>query len=173
MKIGYIDNMASRIFSEKWETLPPDTRVIARMFKGGMAGVYLLAYPNADKDLSGNRVKSSDVYYIGMTVSKSGLRGRLKGFIRSANGKSRQHSGGVEFFRQNRSRSYANTYRRRPLFFVTFSIECCTTKSEATANDFYEMGNVACLEYYLVAKVKKAIGKAPPLNRSVGGGLEI
>ena len=138
MKLKRIDQLVDEVFRYRWRRLEPDSQAISALYRPGLPGVYVLAYPAPGNNLSGKIVRPEDVYYVGMTNSKRGLRGRLKGFLRSANGGT-GHSAGIKFLKQHGP--YSKTCRRRPLFFVTHEIECCTIKSESTAEDFYEIGN--------------------------------
>jgi hypothetical protein len=125
--------------------------------------VYLLAYSRAKID--GAPIRSSDVFYVGMSNAAGGVAQRLKQFKIGIE-KNIQHSGAMRFYREySLNRPFSHTNRRKRLYFAALTIPCVSKKSEAQPNDLREMGHVACLEYYAIAKVMRQTGSKPPLNK--------
>lgn len=135
--------------------------------------MYLLAYPKSapSRDLSGTKVWVEQVYYVGMSLSKQGLKGRLRQFL-TAIEKGKGHSAGNAFFGHYGGKPYSTLQPRVPLYFATYEVPCCTIKPQAGPEDFRRMGEVACLELYAIGHVKSEMGWVPQLNRSAGGVLD-
>lgn len=130
-------------------------------------GVYLLAY--GGKSLTAQRVQVDDVYYVGMSNSRGGVRARLKQF-KQALERGSSHSAGDYCFKQNGSRPFKSIKTRKKFYFATWCIDL-PRDIDLTATNLKQLGHVACLEYYAIARVKaKGSRRAvPPLNRTAGG----
>jgi len=141
----------SRLFKLRWRRLDRaalDDPQLAR------PGVYVISI--SSRALSGATVTEELVHYVGMTVSVGGLRHRLRAFLRGSQGVV-GHSGGYRLSSLRR-RSHAISFAAQPL-------DAETHKDDRTSNDLRTMGHIACLEYYLLAHIKKCVGKEPQLNR--------
>ncbi|MCG3738005.1 hypothetical protein EXA16_16975 [Vibrio cincinnatiensis] len=123
-------------------------------------GIYALAITS--EDLTGKEVNLEKVVYIGMSNSKSGIRGRLNQLNRSINGGS-GHSGG------NTIRSQLGWYdkwRDGLDLYVAICPVICDVKKR-TLSDLKLMGAVAYMEYEafsLFKEKKPKIGK-PKFNK--------
>jgi hypothetical protein len=148
------------LFNSKWQLLDKESIKDLKY-----PGVYLLANPAA-RDLArlvGKTVKLGDVDYVGMSNNGHGVGRRLHQFLRAIEGKG-AHSAG--------NRVFAAGYRPDKKFlFVAHPIVCCSSKANATPDDFRKMGNVACLEYYAIAHILEQTGAVPSLNVSAGSNL--
>jgi hypothetical protein len=51
-------------------------------------------------------------------------------------------------------------------YVATLSIICETRKAQRTAEDLEKMGEIARLEYYVMAHIKRNLGREPELNES-------
>jgi hypothetical protein len=168
MFLKSIEGLVGRLFEERWALLDKPALQNEALAK---PGVYILAYPDRTTKLLGKKTKAKDIYYIGMTNSKAGLRGRLKDFLRAIEC-GRGHSGGDRFFKLHQNRPYSKHKPKRPIYFVTHLVNCCAIKAQSQPKDFRAMGHVACLEYYAIAYVKEKTGHVPTLNLSAGGKIE-
>lgn len=161
MALAEIERLVDKLFSQKWASLHDKNALKDKSFK--YPGVYLLAYPKQGSLKSGDRIRLKDVYYVGMSNSKSGLKGRLRQFKRAIEGK-RGHSGGNTFFTLH-GKPYSKLRKKKRILFAALPVECCSIKILSTANDFRKMGHVACLEYYAIAFVKAKTKQLPALNK--------
>jgi hypothetical protein len=129
-------------------------------------GVYALAYTNANLD--GQVVEPKDIFYIGMSTSRGGVRQRLKQFLRGIE-RSHGHSAGNRFFLEHANGNPWSEFKHgndgKKFYVVFVSIPCKVEKEERTADDLRKMGNVAALEYYMIAYLKECLGKEPELNK--------
>ena len=98
-----------------------------------------------------------EIKYIGMTNSKNGLKGRLKQFDNTINGKSGH--GGADRFLYN----HQDYKKLIPQLFVSVRFFKCDV-SEITADNLHIMGDVAKCEYECFAKFVELYGKLPSYN---------
>ena len=132
------------------------------MPKSGCPGVYVLAY---DKELEGLPIKLKDIFYVGMSTARGGVRSRLRQFLRGLEvGKS--HSGAKRFFRMwMRERPYSRSRTRERFFVAVKPVPCRVEKGEREPGDLRKMGGVARLEYYVLARVLQHVSHEPKLNK--------
>ena len=150
-----------RLLAGTWAVLSPTAldQEVCRF-----PGIYVLAYSESVQP--NDPISPEDILYVGMSNARGGLRGRLRQFLAAAgDGKSR-HSGGRRLF--------SNLQGRRPilkskspekLLFGCVAFECNVDKRTRQASDLRTMGHVACLEYFVLARVKEVCGSEPALNR--------
>ena len=119
-------------------------------------GVYALAI--STDDLSDQQFTwLPQIVYFGMTNSISGLKGRLKQFDNTINGKTGH--GGADRFRHDFPQ--ANELHSR-LYVAILPFECDVTSS--TPADLTTMGSVAKAEYECFAQYSKLFGHLPKYN---------
>lgn len=124
-------------------------------------GVYVIAWAN--ENILGEKVNWDDIYYIGMSNAKAGVKGRLKQFWNGIT-KGTGHSGGNRWF--NINGKYNNTNSNKKFYFAYILIEDCNVdKTERKPPDLRKMGEVAKLEYDLMAKYKEKTEKEPEGNK--------
>ncbi len=129
-------------------------------------GVYLLAYTDRDLDLQ--PIELHDIFYVGMSNSDGGVRERLKSFINGIE-KYRSHSGGKRFYETYAHRQsfsvFAQTNGGKQFYVASVSIPCQVIKTQRSPDDLRRMGDVAQLEYYVLAYIKDKVGSEPELNK--------
>ena len=126
-------------------------------------GVYILAYTN--KDLEGKPIKIEDIFYVGMSNSRGGIKQRLKQFIDGLN-KGYGHSAGNRFFQEYSEGKSFDVANHKKTFFVAFlSLPCKVNKDERSSEDLRNMGEVAKFEYCVMAFIKEKLGREPELNK--------
>jgi hypothetical protein len=145
-------------FNCKWRPLK-DVPYIEHDFPGN----YLLAW--TEQEMGGTIVKSEDVFYVGMSNDRGGVKNRLRAFVNSINGRS-GHSGGVRFFTEYCKRVPFNTINHpKRFYFVEQMLECIVLKQKRTPKDLLIMGRVCLLEMELLGYIKYVTGKEPELNK--------
>lgn len=151
----------STLFSGKWSEF--DMKNIKKEENVFCPGVYLIAY--SDVNLEGGGINSKDVFYVGMANSKRGVFQRLRQFYQGIT-INRSHSGGKRFFREYAGGvSYGVLNNRKKFYFSFLSIPCEVLKSERLGDDLRIMGEVAKLEYDVLAYIKDKTDKEPELNK--------
>lgn len=119
-------------------------------------GVYLLAISSV------NLVEVSSDYknvsYIGMTVSKKGLKGRWQQLDRSLRGLG-GHSGANSIFAKL---GEISGWSRKKLYVAAFPVPC--NAAESTADDLRIKGKVCYLEYEAFAQFFERQHKKPYYN---------
>jgi hypothetical protein len=153
-----VDVLVELLFSQPWKRLHDQLEAVTdRQYPG----VYILA--RSTSDMSGKVVQESDVYYVGM--SQTMLSARLGQFLRGLeNGK--HHSGAKRHFYDVNGGVPHRQLATAPSFFVvTVAVPCITQKGQRTALDLRKLGEVARLEYYVLARIKENTGAEPWLNR--------
>jgi hypothetical protein len=156
-----IERLASRLFSERWINLHSEKSLARPDLK--YPGVYLLAYSSAKID--GASIKSSDIFYVGMSNAAGGVAQRLKQFKIGIE-KNSLHSGAMRFYRNySHNRPWSQTKSRKWFYFAALTIPCLSDKAAAQPSDLREMGHVTCFEYYAFANVMEHTGRKPPLNK--------
>jgi hypothetical protein len=154
-----MQSLAHRLFSQTWADLHRD---ISRLPGAQHAGVYLLAY--SDEPLAGRHVDLHDVLYVGMSNSKGGIRRRLWQFIRTIEGPGK-HRGGRRFLKEYaHGTPYSQLEGRKTFFVAWLPIPCEVREGHRAEMDLRLMGDVAALEYYVLASIKAATGQEPALN---------
>lgn len=120
-------------------------------------GVYVICVSNTnmvDKDIA---TINPDIKYIGMTVSKNGLRQRLNQFNNVVKGKG-GHGGADRFMYDFDSNVVKNMY------YKTFEFDLSEIKSESV--DYYLLlGEVVKFEYVLFSKSIEIAKELPIYNR--------
>jgi hypothetical protein len=155
-----IEALASQLFSQRWVTL--DAAALTRPDLI-YPGVYLLAFTSAK--LVGATVKADQVLYAGMSNSAGGVRSRLKQFAKGIE-KNDLHSGAMRFYREQcGGKPFSQLKTRKRLYVTALTIECESDKVEVQPKDLRMMGHVACLEYYVIARIAEKTGKKPALNK--------
>lgn len=123
-------------------------------------GVYAIAI--SEVDLAGRRFSwLREIVYVGMTNAVAGLRGRLKQFDNTLNGK-RGH-GGADRFRHD----YPKREDLVPRLYVAVATFDCNVSSIAPA-DLLIMGDVAKAEYECFAQYAKVFKCLPKYNDRKG-----
>ncbi len=119
-------------------------------------GIYCIAI--SEKDLSGNNFEWIDeINYIGMTNAKSGLKGRLKQFDNTIQGKTGH--GGADRFRYD----YRNYEDLKCKLFVSVKYFECDVKSNLP-QDLLIMGEVAKHEFECFAEFVIKHNRLPKYN---------
>lgn len=155
-----MEKLIQRLLSQKWADLQTS---ITSLQDGEWPGVYLLAY--TDKDLEGKGIELADIFYVGMSNSRGGVRQRLKQFIRGIE-KGASHSAGIRFLKEHANGiPFSRMKSRKTFFVVSISIPCVVDKARRTPEDLRKMGGVARLEYYVLAHIKEALKREPKLNK--------
>ena len=162
MKIAAIESLVEKLFRQRWKSFHDD-----HPFSDGESlkspGVYMLAYTKSK--LRGKLIKENDVLYVGMSNSQGGIRTRLKGF---GDGLETYgiHSGAKRFYREYQNgRPFSKLKDQGRFFYATLTIDCISEKSKLQPSDLRELGHVACLEYYAIARIKQKTGRMPTLNK--------
>ena len=145
--------MKSRTINSKWIKWSDRTKIP----DGNQPGVYCIAH--AKNSLSG--VKFSlikDIIYIGVSISKNGVKGRLYQFEKAMFGKDRLH-GGAERVRFK--------HRKPDLFFKQAYISVVSfpcTVDRTTPEDWRQMGECLKHEYVSIAGYLERFGQLPEFN---------
>jgi hypothetical protein len=137
---------------------------LSRLPGGQHPGVYLLAY--SDEPLAGRHVDLRDVLYVGMSNSQGGVSRRLRRFKRAIEGRDGRHSGSRRFLKEYAHGTPYSQLEGRKTFFVAWLPVPCdeVQKGLRTEAALRLMGDVAALEYYVLASIKAATGQEPALN---------
>ena len=147
------------IFQQTWKSLG-ELNTIENNFPGN----YLIAWTH--DNLKGKMVHASDVFYVGMSNARKGLKSRLKQFLEGTNGKSGIHSGGYRFFVNYQSTSELKLENlNKSFYFVEYRFSCNVHKDSRTAANLLVMGKVCLFEFELLAYIKDVTGKEPILNK--------
>jgi hypothetical protein len=156
--IPKIEELTKRLFTQRWVLLDPG---IADLEDAGYPGVYALAY--STENLSHNRVRPRDVFYVGM--SHAGVIKRLKQFIGGLK-HGGYHSGAKRFY-ENYAHDvpYSKLKNRKKFFVASISVPCIAAKLQRSPTDLRKMGIVAAFELYVLAHVKELTGAEPELNK--------
>ena len=83
------------ILNKKWKPLLESFKNIE---DGNYPGIYLLAF--TDKNLEGEIVKPTDIFYVGMSNARKGITSRIQQFINGIE-KNGSHSAGMRFYKEN------------------------------------------------------------------------
>ncbi len=148
------------LFSKKWTNLLKNYKSLE---DNQFPGVYILAYTN--RNLEGKPIKIKDIFYVGMSNSRGGLKQRLKQFIDGIH-KGYGHSAGNRFFQDySKGKSFDIVNHEKTFFVASLSLPCKVHKDERTAEDLRKMGEVAKFEYEVLAYIKEKLGREPELNK--------
>jgi hypothetical protein len=149
-----------QILSKKWKPLLENSKNIE---DGNYPGIYLLAF--SDRNLEGEIVKSSDIFYVGMSNARKGLTSRVQQFINGIE-KNGSHSAGMRFYKENsKGIAFSECNHLEKFFIVSSTFKCDVNKLTRTSNDLRIMGDICRLEYYLLAHIKEVINAEPNLNK--------
>jgi hypothetical protein len=153
-----MNELLAKFFRQKWQLFSDEIRL-------GLPsdpGVYALAYTTSN--LAGQTVKTTDVFYVGMSNASQGLKQRLNQFHRGIR-KGDMHSGGMRFLKNYlKGTSYDPARSRKKFWVAHLSLPCDVKKERRTPNDLRTMGKVSCLEYFILARVRQGTGDEPELN---------
>ena len=154
-----IDSLVTQFFKKSWSDLHGNLNEIDGIKN---PGVYALAY--TEEDLCGRKVRPKDIVYIGMSISKAGVKGRLRQFKRAINQGSGHSAGNRVFKKCLKGGSFESKKRRKKFWVATLTLPCNVNKEERSPKGLRVMGKVACLEYYLIAHFRNSLRKEPCLN---------
>ena len=121
-------------------------------------GVYLLAF--SERQLAGTKIEVRDVFYVGMSIARNGVKQRLRQF-RDGIERNDHHSGAMRFYRDHANGLAFSKLKTVNRFYAAARVTQC---ERVSADDWRDMGHVACLEYYVVAHVVAETGEVPRLN---------
>jgi hypothetical protein len=154
-------HLLGKLLLQKWIKLSTDRPFIK---EGRFPGVYLLAF--TARDLEGRKLNLVDVFYVGMSNARRGVNGRLKKFADATEGKPAKHVAGRRFFKKwCKGIPYSQLPCDKQFFVTGIPVPCQVKKGERGSKDLRKMGNVAALEYYVLAAVKEKTGSEPRLNK--------
>jgi hypothetical protein len=126
-------------------------------------GVYVIAY--SGRDLGGLSIDPEDVLYVGMSNNGNGVQDRLHQFMQGLEGTGK-HSGARRMYRDyHGGRPYSQMATSGRIFFAAVTLPCNSHKRTATADDYRAMGEVANLEYAVIAHLMERTGRKPELNQ--------
>lgn len=147
----------STLFNQKWIRLANHKQLPT------YPGVYILAH--SAKNLENNVICVKDIFYVGMSNSKGGIKQRVAQFVRGL-GKKETHSAAKRFIRNyNADKLFLLETSKKQFFVATLTLPCDVNKEQRTASDLKKMGKVAKLEYDVLAYVKNKLGQEPELNK--------
>lgn len=155
-----MEQLISLLLTQKWARLHGN---LTGLKDGSYPGVYVLAY--SDQDLEGKPINPRDIFYVGMSNSQGGVRQRLGQFLRAIE-MGTGHSGGNRFYAEYaHDRPFSELENRKTFFVAVVTIPCDVDKKDRTPADLRAMGDVAALEYYVLAHIREALGREPELNK--------
>jgi hypothetical protein len=155
-----VNTEISKLFSNKWKMLDSKT---VKSIDSKNPGVYLIAW--SDKNLSEKEPENSDIFYVGMSNAKGGVKSRLLQFLNGIN-TGKGHSAGNRFFTDYcKGKAYKDSNHSKKFYFVENTIVCNVNRKDRTADDLITMGEICLLEYSLLAHIKSKVGKEPELNK--------
>lgn len=149
-----------QILNKKWKPLLENAKKIE---DGNYPGIYLLAF--SDRNLEGEIVTPSDIFYVGMSNAKKGLTSRIQQFINGIE-KNGSHSAGMRFYKENSNGiAFSECNHLEKFYIVSSTFKCDVNKLTRTPNDLRIMGDICRLEYYLLAHIKVVTNGEPNLNK--------
>jgi hypothetical protein len=149
-----------KILNKKWKPLLENYKNIE---DGNYPGIYLLAF--TDKNLEGELVKPTDIYYVGMSNARKGLTSRVKQFLNGIE-KNGSHSAGMRFYKENSNGiAFSECNHLGRFFIVSSTFKCDVHKLTRTPSDLRIMGDICRLEYEIIAHIKEATNEEPKLNK--------
>ena len=156
-----IEKLVDQFLSGTWTNLRENRKSIEG---GKYPGVYALAFSH--RALEGRRIDPEQIYYVGMSVSQAGVKGRLGQFLRTIEGKT-GHSGGKTFYENVMELKPFAEYTGRKKFWVsTLTLQCEVRKTLRQPKDLRIMGKVTCLEKFLIARIRELTDDEPNLNKA-------
>lgn len=163
-----IQHLVTNLLSQRWaDLLEQKSQRFSALGNAKYPGVYLLAYTN--RGLQNQPIDINDVFYVGMSNSDGGVKQRLINFMNGIES-GKMHSGGERFFHNYAHgipfSDFSSINDGKRFYIATLSIPCETRKGRRTAEDLEKMGEVARLEYYVMAHLKRNLGREPELNES-------
>ncbi|MDT0646948.1 hypothetical protein RM545_09615 [Zunongwangia sp. F260] len=148
------------ILNKKWEPLLENYKNIE---DGNYPGIYLLAFTH--KDLNGQIVQPSDIFYVGMSNARKGLTSRVKQFLNGIE-KNGSHSAGMRFYKENsKGIAFSDCNHLEKFYIVSLAFKCDVNKLTRTPKDLRIMGDICRLEYHLLAHIKEVTNAEPKLNK--------
>ena len=148
------------ILNKKWKPLLESYKNIE---DGNYPGIYLLAF--TDKDLDGQKVEPNDIFYVGMSNARKGVKSRVKQFLNGIE-KNGSHSAGMRFYKENsKGTAFSDCNHPEKFYIVSSTFKCDVDKRTRTPNDLKIMGEICRLEYYLLAYIKEVTNAEPKLNK--------
>jgi hypothetical protein len=167
MQHNDMNSTIHQLLSQQWtHLLKQQARRFAALPNAQYPGVYLIAY--SGRNLEDQPIVLEDIFYVGMSNSDGGVRERLRGFINGIE-KYRSHSGAKRFYKLYAQQQPFSIFSRanggKQFFVASISIPCEVTKAKRTSDDLRKMGEVARLEYYVLAHIKNILGTEPELNK--------
>jgi hypothetical protein len=155
-----IEALTSQLFRQRWVALDAAASTRPDLI---YPGVYLLAFTSAK--LTGMIVKAEQVLYAGMSNSAGGVRSRLHQFAKGIE-RNDFHSGAMRFYREQcGSKPFSQLKTRNRFYVAALTIECESDKNSVQPEDLRIMGHIACLEYYVIARIAQKTGNKPALNK--------
>lgn len=149
-----------KIFSGVWKPISE-----VSLIDGDHPGVYLLAWQK--DDLDGVGIEPSEIFYVGMSNAKKGVKSRLKQFLSAVSRKTKNvHSAGERMYRDVLNDvSYIDSSHKKQLYFIELAFPCIVLKAKRTTTDLLVMGKVCLLEMELIGFNKSVTNKEPYLNK--------
>lgn len=155
-----MEEKIQEILNKKWKPLLENYKDIE---DGNYPGIYLLAF--TDKNLEGEIVKPSEIFYIGMSNARKGLTSRVKQFLNGIE-KNGSHSAGMRFYKENsKGIAFSECSHLKKFYIVSSTFKCNVNKLTRTPNDLRIMGDICKLEYHLLAHIKEVTNAEPKLNK--------
>lgn len=155
-----MEEKIQQILGKKWKPLLENCKNIE---EGNYPGIYLLAF--SDRNLEGEVVKPSDIFYVGMSNARKGLTSRVQQFINGIE-KNGSHSAGMRFYKENsKGIAFSECNHLEKFYIISSTFKCDVNKLSRTPNDLRIMGDICRLEYYLLAYIKEVTNTEPNLNK--------
>jgi len=155
-----MEEKIQKILNKKWKPLLENYKDIE---DGNYPGIYLLAF--TDKNLDGEIVKPSDIFYIGMSNARKGLTSRVKQFLNGIE-KNGSHSAGMRFYKENsKGIAFSECSHLSKFYIASSTFKCDVNKLTRTPSDLRIMGDICKLEYHLLAHIKEVTNAEPKLNK--------
>ncbi|PVX47503.1 hypothetical protein C8C85_3446 [Flavobacterium sp. 103] len=155
-----MEEKIQQILGKKWKPLLENCKNIE---DGNYPGIYLLAF--SDRNLEGEVVKPSDIFYVGMSNARKGLTSRVQQFINGIE-KNGSHSAGMRFYKENsKGIAFSECNHLEKFYIISSTFKCDVNKLSRTPNDLRIMGDICRLEYYLLAYIKEVTNTEPNLNK--------
>lgn len=156
-----MEKLIRNLLNKEWVKLEGDS--LRTFQEKNLPGVYILAWTN--NKIGNTRPKLTNIFYVGMSNAKGGVKGRLKQFINGIE-KNTSHSAGMRFFKEySGNKPFSRTNQTKRFYFIPLCFKCNVIKEERTPNDLRAMGEIAQLEYYLLAHIKENTKNEPELNK--------
>jgi len=155
-----MEEQIQEILNKKWRPLLESYKNIE---DGNYPGIYLLAF--TERNLEGEIVNPSDIFYVGMSNARKGLKSRVKQFLNGIE-KNDSHSAGMRFHKENSNGiPFSECNLPGKFYIVSSTFKCDVHKLTRTPNDLKIMGDICRLEYHLLAHIKEQTNSEPILNK--------